>query len=279
MVNRKALKSKSKEQLRGQWKIPVLITLIMCIIQGVISYGSESFKDNIGPSVLIAVISLIISFSIAIMINSFYLKISRDKKVKFSDILIPWKTWGKGMGIQLLIILMYIPIIIIIGIVVGIIAIQYSNKIIMGSLSGNSIQSFEGMAAVIVLVTLVLCIPIIILGLYLFPSVILVCEDNSKGVIQCIKESFKLMKGNVWSLFVLYLSFLGWAILCIVPVIVVAIIAAFSFNETLITILPFIAAIGFLWLGPYINTTSLNFFNEISGYNNKPIYDETNSLS
>ncbi len=131
----------------------------------------------------------------------------------------------------------------------------------------------------IVLVTLVLCIPIIILGLYLFPAVILVCEDNSKGVIQCIKESFKLMKGNVWSLFVLYLSFLGWVILCIVPGVVVAIIAAFSFNEMLITILPLIIGVTFLWLTPYMNTTFLNFFNEISGYNNKPIYNEIDPLN
>ncbi|WP_346886023.1 DUF975 family protein [Clostridium sp. UBA4395] len=279
MVNRKVLKSKSKDQLRGQWKIPVLITLIIFIIQGCISLGSETFKDTIGPSLLITVISIIVTLSIAIMSNSFYLKISRDKKVKFSDILISGKTWGKGMGIQLLIVLMYIPIIIIIGIVVGIIAIHYSNQIFIGSLSGNSIPSFEGMTTMIVLVTLVLCIPIIIFGLYLFPAVILVCEDNSKGVIQCIKESFKLMKGNVWSLFVLYLSFLGWVILCIVPGVVVAIIAVFSFNEMLITILPLIIGISFLWLTPYMNTTFLNFFNEISGYNNKPIYNEINTLN
>jgi len=113
----------------------------------------------------------------------------------------------------------------------------------------------------------------------MFPAVILVCEDNSKGVIQCIKESFKLMKGNVWSLFVLYLSFLGWVILCIVPGVVVAIIAVFSFNEILITILPLIIGISFLWLTPYMNTTFLNFFNEISGYNNKPIYNEINPLN
>ncbi|HAR86344.1 MAG TPA: hypothetical protein DCR69_11495, partial [Clostridium sp.] len=81
---------------------------------GSISLGSETFKDTIGPSLLITVISIIVSLSIAIMSNSFYLKISRDKKVKFSDILISGKTWGKGMGIQLLIVLMYIPIIIII---------------------------------------------------------------------------------------------------------------------------------------------------------------------
>jgi uncharacterized membrane protein len=279
MVNRKALKSKSKEQLRGQWKIPVLVTLIISVIQGSISLGSEVFRYNIGPSLLITVISLIVSLSIAIMTNSFYLKISRDKKVKFSDMLIPGKTWGKGIGIQLLVILMCIPIIIIIGIVVGFIIIHYSNQIFMGSLSGNYSPSFEGMTAVIILVTLVLCIPIIILGLYLFPAVILVCEDNSKGVIQCIKESFKLMKGNVWSLFVLYLSFLGWAILCAIPFIVVTIIVSFSFNDTLVAILPFIAAIGYIWLAPYINTTFLNFFNEISGYNNKPIYNEINPLN
>ena len=279
MVSRKTLKNRSKEQLTRQWKIPVLITLIVSIIQVASSYAAEASVENTPIYILLFLLNLFITLSIGIMINSFYLKVSRDKKVKFSDMLIPWKTYRKGMIIQLLIVLMCVPIIIIMGIAIGIVTVKYSNYVLASALMSNSTPSFGALTILILLLIVVFCIPIVILELYLFPSVILVCEDNNRGIIQCIKESFRLMKGNVWRLFVLQLSFIGWGILCIIPVIAVGIITSFTFNEFIITILPTIAGIGFLWLAPYISTTLLNFFNEISGDTNSPIYNEITSLN
>lgn len=209
------------------------------------------------------------------MVNSFYLKISRDKKVGFSDIFISWKTFGKGIGIEVLLGLIIIPIIIIIAIIIGVVWALYMSTAIINSLA----PSYGIMIGITILLTLILCIPLIILELYFFPAVILVCEDNNRGIIQCIKESFKLMKGNLWNLFVLQLSFIGWAILCIIPTIFVAILTAFSLNEVAVVILSNIASIGFLWLAPYMNTTLLNFFNEISGATNNPMYNEITSLN
>jgi uncharacterized membrane protein len=275
MVNRKELKSKSKEQLRGQWKIPVLITLIISIIQIISSYTIEIFVDKLPIYILLLILNLLITLSIGIMVNSFYLKISRDKKVGFSDIFISWKTFGKGIGIEVLLGLIIIPIVIIIAIIIGVVWGLYMSTAIINSLT----PSYGIMIGITILLTLILCIPLIILGLYFFPAVILVCEDNNRGIIQCIKESLKLMKGNLWNLFVLQLSFIGWAILCIIPTIFIAILTAFSLNEVAVVILSNIASIGFLWLVPYMNTTLLNFFNEISGATNNPMYNEITSLN
>ncbi|WP_346888504.1 DUF975 family protein [Clostridium sp. UBA1056] len=275
MVNRKELKSKSKEQLRGQWKIPVLITLIISIIQIISSYTMEIFVDKLPIYILLLILNLLITLSIGIMVNSFYLKISRDKKVGFSDIFISWKTFGKGIGIEVLLGLIIIPIVIIIAIIIGVVWGLYMSTAIINSLT----PSYGIMIGITILLTLILCIPLIILGLYFFPAVILVCEDNNRGIIQCIKESLKLMKGNLWNLFVLQLSFIGWAILCIIPTIFIAILTAFSLNEVAVVILSNIASIGFLWLVPYMNTTLLNFFNEISGATNNPMYNEITSLN
>lgn len=275
MVNRKELKSKSKEQLRGQWKIPVLITLIISIIQIISSYTMEIFVDKLPIYILLLILNLLITLSIGIMVNSFYLKISRDKKVGFSDIFICRKTFGKGIGIEVLLGLIIIPIVIIIAIIIGVVWGLYMSTAIINSLT----PSYGIMIGITILLTLILCIPLIILGLYFFPAVILVCEDNNRGIIQCIKESLKLMKGNLWNLFVLQLSFIGWAILCIIPTIFIAILTAFSLNEVAVVILSNIASIGFLWLVPYMNTTLLNFFNEISGATNNPMYNEITSLN
>lgn len=57
---------------------------------------------------------------------------------------------------------------------------------------------------------------------------------------QCLDESQKMMDGKKWKLFCLQLSFIGWSIVC-----------AFTFG------------IGYLWLTPYMNAATANFYESI----------------
>lgn len=57
---------------------------------------------------------------------------------------------------------------------------------------------------------------------------------------QCLDESQRIMKGYKWKLFCLQLSFIGWAIVCV-----------FTFG------------IGTLWLTPYMNAATANFYENI----------------
>ena len=50
----------------------------------------------------------------------------------------------------------------------------------------------------------------------------------------------KLMRGHKWQFFVLCLSFIGWILLCILTF-----------------------GIGFLWLGPYFQTTMAAFYEDL----------------
>lgn len=56
----------------------------------------------------------------------------------------------------------------------------------------------------------------------------------------CIHESRMMMKGYKWKLFCLDLSFIGWAILCILTL-----------------------GIGFLWLQPYVEASHAKFYEEL----------------
>ncbi len=56
-----------------------------------------------------------------------------------------------------------------------------------------------------------------------------------------MKESKSLMKGHKLDLFLLWLSFIGWVILAILTF-----------------------GIGFLWLSPYMGTTTSHFYRYIS---------------
>lgn len=57
---------------------------------------------------------------------------------------------------------------------------------------------------------------------------------------RCLDESQKMMDGKKWKLFCLQLSFIGWSIVC-----------AFTFG------------IGYLWLIPYMNAATANFYESI----------------
>ncbi len=67
-------------------------------------------------------------------------------------------------------------------------------------------------------------------------------EDPSMGIMDAIRESKEMMRGNRFHLFCLYFSFIGWFFLC-----------------------AFTLGIGYLWLGPYISASHAAFFLDISG--------------
>jgi len=72
---------------------------------------------------------------------------------------------------------------------------------------------------------------------------------------EALKKSQIMMKGYKWKLFLLYLSFIGWAILCL-----------FTFG------------IGFLWLYPYIYLSIANFYENLKRHqeNSQPANEVTN---
>lgn len=91
-------------------------------------------------------------------------------------------------------------------------------------------------------------IPGIIVSLRLSQAEFILVDDNSKGVIQCLKESNEMMKGHCWEFFVLALSFILWYIVCIVTVF-----------------------IGFIFLMPYYSTTFANYYLELKGSKEKEL--------
>lgn len=98
---------------------------------------------------------------------------------------------------------------------------------------------------------------LVFLGLILFivPGVIFVyrysmslyilVDDPSKGIVQCMRESGQLMRGNKWRLFKLELSFIGWMLL-----------SGLIANIIGIAILD-------LWLMPYMYLARAAFYDEL----------------
>lgn len=88
--------------------------------------------------------------------------------------------------------------------------------------------------------TLLLIIPGIIKG-YAYAMTPYVMYDNPElSANDCIERSMVMMRGYKWKLFLLDLSFIGWALLCILSL-----------------------CIGFLWLGPYMQCSRAKFYEEL----------------
>lgn len=85
--------------------------------------------------------------------------------------------------------------------------------------------------------TIFLIVPGIIVGLMFSQAFFILCEDNQKTIMQCLKESSEIMIGHKVDLFVLELSFIGWWILVIITF-----------------------GIASLWVYPYQEVTCANFY-------------------
>lgn len=88
--------------------------------------------------------------------------------------------------------------------------------------------------------------------LFLIPGIIaaynysmvpyLMAEFPDLELMDAIRESKRLMKGNKWRLFCLQMSFFGWALLCVLTL-----------------------GIGNLWLTPYMRTAEAAFYMHVTG--------------
>ena len=81
-----------------------------------------------------------------------------------------------------------------------------------------------------------------ILALYMNFVFLLLADHDSMGVMEAFRTSFQLMEGNKGRLFYIQLSFLGWELLCLLS-----------------------CGIGTLWLSPYKNQTTVEFYRDITG--------------
>ncbi|SDX57700.1 DUF975 family protein [Paenibacillus sp. CF384] len=88
--------------------------------------------------------------------------------------------------------------------------------------------------------TLLLIVPGIIAALRYSQSYYILGDNPGMAPTEAINRSKAMMAGHKWRLFVLYLSFFGWFLLCL---------------PTL--------GIGLLWLGPYFSTSMAHFYEDL----------------
>ncbi|MDR2358016.1 MAG: DUF975 family protein [Oscillospiraceae bacterium] len=101
--------------------------------------------------------------------------------------------------------------------------------------------------------SLLLLVPGIIASLRYSLAIYVLADDPTKGVLECIRESKRMMKGRKLDLFVLELSFIGWMFVAGFIAAICALIISLPLNVFMI------------WLQPYMSLTLANFYNQVSG--------------
>lgn len=86
---------------------------------------------------------------------------------------------------------------------------------------------------------------------------------------EAITESRRIMDGNKWRLFCLDLSFLGWELLCTLPMLIgFSLVFAFTHSADTVLVLLFLLSIplsaGFFFLHPYEEAAWAIFYRDIT---------------
>ncbi|WP_445505908.1 DUF975 family protein [Niallia sp. 03190] len=206
------LKRTARASLSGNWGKGVLLTVIVFLINAILpsiveaplSGGFSNWilqKDiPIGASIASTVISIIL-IPLGIAYTWFYLRIVREDFAQIADVFIVYKD------------------------------VKTSLKLIWASI-------VQGIF--LFLWFLLFIIPGIIKSFAYSQTFFLLKDHPEYTVTQAITESRKRMKGYKWKYFLLNLSFIGWAILCLITI-----------------------GIGFLWLAPYISASLAAFYDEV----------------
>ena len=219
-MDRSELKKLSKSQLKGHWKVPVLLTLIYGAIVFAISITQNCLYSG-KASFLFLLVTLAIEVWAVVGFPNFYLKfIQNSDEVKFKDFFVSKSILLKSLG--------YVLFMSLIGALIGVI------------IGFSIVFSITGSTWVLGLVILALVAITIVFSLSIAMTAYILVDKSGTKVFEAIRLSMKMMKGYKWEFLVLYLSFIGWALLCIITL-----------------------GIGYLWLAPYMTLTFANFYKEL----------------
>jgi len=224
MFNRKQYKEFAKKQLKGRWTVPVVMTLIISLISLLFEIPDY--------------IRLIISPSFWDSVNS---------GAGVEQYISLWEGVNSSSSCVTTIIQV---------VVAAILEVAAINLFIKMSRSpepvslGDFVEGLNNWARAILgalwqflwvfLWSLLFIIPGIVKAIAYSQMFYIICEYKDVSVTKAMRISMIITKGHKWDLFVLDLSFIGWAFLCI-----------------------FTLGIGSFWLDPYIRMSKVNAYHAL----------------
>lgn len=236
-------RAEARRKLEGKWGKVACITLVYMLIFFVISFIENKLSDSIAP--IISVIVLIIEIPLGFGFITSLLKLYNNEDVgTFDFFCLGFSNFAKSWRIFLHILLkMLIPVILII-VSYFLIAFGTVASVASSLYSAQSSESFEFLIMIGCIISIVSMVWATTKSYYYQLAYLVAIENPELAPKDAVLKSKELMTGKRGKLFCLQLSFIGWAILAVIPF-----------------------CIGYLWLLPYIQFATIAFYKFVNGDN------------
>lgn len=238
------IRENARVALKGKWgkgACIVLAYLAFAFVVGLV-IGLLSEESLIGS--LIDLAYSIIQVPILFGLSYAFIKLKRDEEVKAFDFLsLGFSNFGRAwkIGLREVLKLILPLIVLVISIVILVGGIVYATSAVM---SGGSAEPSTGLLLLGAVLYIVSIIWFVVRSLLYSLTVYVAYDNPNMSSLEVVNESARMMKGNRGKIFLLSLSFIGWAILTV-----------------------FTLGIGYLWLMPYMIVAEVCFYEHLLGKN------------
>ena len=134
---------------------------------------------------------------------------------------------------------------------------------------GKTLGLFFYVLLFTVLWTLLFIVPGIIAAIRYSQAYYVMVDHPEYSISQCVDESKMRMQGNKGKYFILNLSFIGWILLCGIPLMIVELIfgpgAPGISGAVGYLIFSLVAMLPYIWLGVYMSLTQVAFYDILVG--------------
>lgn len=231
------LRALGRYALAGKWGLAVSGTIVLGLLSIVPVFIFSLLFNEGFASGIISIYNFIITGPLTLGFAMFAISIFRRQKTSVVEILYGFERFGKALGLYLLMMVFILLWLFPVYIAIPFLIAYFGSNLDMLFLTGDP---FSWVLFFIFLI--ILCIPAYIAYFRYSMSYYILADNPNIRSIDAIRKSKNIMKGNKWKLLCLYLSFIGWWILCM-----------------------FTLGIGFLWLTPYIEVTTIAFYDIANG--------------
>jgi len=264
------IRKEARESLRGNWGKAVCIILAYMSFTFALGFVEGLFEETGFIFLLIELAVLVISIPLSFGLVISFMKLKRGEDVKaFGFLEDGFSRFSKSWGIAWhTFVRMLLPIVcLVLTIILMTVLIFFG--------SNSSIIAILGIA--LYLATLIYVVSRSLLYTLAYYIGYDKPELSSK---ECVRKSEELMKGNRGNYFLLYLSFIGWILLILIPFVI-----AYSFFAFLVLSNMIVATIGLIlvfiafyvagtYLTSYMNVATICFYDRLAKPEVKKIDEE-----
>lgn len=245
----KDFRALARDTLRGKWGPAVAVCLVAGLIVGVpsliVNFSSASMLEVVeelemerlltaltrlaAVSWIASIVSWVLSGALNFGIADYFTRLVKGEPVAFKQLFAHFGRIGKGMGMTFMITLF---------------SVLWSMLFVLpGSLLVALLILLGVESMLLVVLVMMACIIPCAFVVFRYAMVpYLLAEFTDLGVMDAIRESKRLMRGNCWRYFCLIMSFIGWYLLALVTF-----------------------GLSYLWVNPYMQTANAAFYMDVTG--------------